>query len=114
MRKFGIIGALAGMLGRLPAQVRENMQLIKMGAVKVLSEAEAKGTAPDPHAEARAMKKARRLNRATRRRITSESVRASRTQQPKETRTAFRRRRWAEYIPKALKAAGHNTRVRGH
>lgn len=114
MRKKGLIGALAGMLGRIPAQVRENLQLLQGTAVKVLSVAEAKGTAPDPHAAKRAAKKASRLNRAMRRRIISQGVRDNRKQQPKESRVAFYRRRDRWYIPKALKAAGHNTRVRGH
>lgn len=111
MRRIGIIGALAGMLGRLPAQVRENFQLAKLGAVKVLSEAEAKGTKPDPHAAKRA---AKRINRAMRRRIIAQGVRENRKRQPEETARAFHKRRWGFHIPKALKAAGHNTRVRGH
>jgi hypothetical protein len=114
MRKLGIIGALAGMLGRVPAQIRENFQLAKLGAVKVLSHAEALGTAADPHAAKRAAKAARRLNRATRRRIISQGVRDDRKRQPKESITAFYRRRDRWSIPKALKACGHNTRVRGH
>lgn len=114
MRKLGIIGALAGMLGRIPAQLRENMQLMKLGAVKVLSEAEAKGAAADPHAEARALKKARKLNRATRRRLVSTASREGRKKQKDETVVSFRRRRYGWHIPKALKACGHNVRVRGH
>ena len=114
MRRTGIIGALAGMLGRVPAQIRENFQLAKLGAVKVLSDAEAKGTAPDPHAAKRAAKAVRRLNRATRRRVVSQAARDNRKQQPKESRVSFYRRRDRWHVSKALKAASHNTRVRGH
>lgn len=111
MRRTGIIGALAGMLGRVPAQIRENFQLAKMGAVKVLSPSEAKGEAPDPHALKRAFKK---LNRAARRRVLAGMVRSHKSQQKGETRVQFRKRRWLERAPKALRAAGHNVRVRGH
>lgn len=107
MRRIGIIGALAGMLGRLPAQIRENLQLARMGAVKLVSEA--KGTASDPHAAKRAAKK---LNRAQRRRAVSQAAHR-RNLTPIAHRAASPGGFWRRPC-KALRACGHNTHVRGH
>lgn len=108
MKMMKLAGALAGMLGRIPAQVRENLQLIKLTEIAVTPVKEALGQVADKFAEKRAQKRA---NRAMRRRGLSIAKRSL------NAIPLVARRKMNGYFDrpsKLARACGHNTHVRGH
>lgn len=108
MKLMKLAGALAGMLGRIPAQVRENPQLMRLTEVAVTPVAEAMGQVADKFAAKRAQKMANRKMRRRGLSIAKRSLNAIPLTARRKMHGYFDR------PSKLARACGHNTHVRGH